>query len=82
MIGMIYMINEKYKYSQLTSKIIGCAMKVHSILGNGFQEMIYQSALQIEMLSVGLQFNREFEMPIFYKQEKIETRRVDFLVGV
>ena len=77
---MIFRINKKYKYSQLTSKIIGCAMKVHAALGNGFQEMIYQRALQIEMLSAGIQFNREFEMPIFYKEEKIGTRRVDFLV--
>ena len=36
------MINEQYKYSELTSKIIGCAMVVHKRLGNGFQEVIYQ----------------------------------------
>lgn len=35
------MIDEKYKYSDLTSKIIDCAMAVHSALGNGFQEVIY-----------------------------------------
>ena len=45
------MINEKYKYSELTAKIIGCAMKVHSELGNGFQEVIYQRAMEIEMTS-------------------------------
>jgi GxxExxY protein len=43
------MIDEKYMHSELTSKIIGCAMKVHSSLGNGFQEVIYQRALEIEM---------------------------------
>ncbi len=74
------MINEKYKYSELTSKIIGCAMEVHKILGNGFQEFIYQRALAIEMNSVGINFAREFEMPIHYKGEHIGTRRVDFLV--
>lgn len=74
------MINEQYKYSELTSKIIGCAMTVHKILGNGFQEVIYQRALEIEMESVGLSFSREFEMPIFYKEQQIGTRRVDFLV--
>ncbi len=43
------MIKETYKYSELTSKIIGCAMTVHKTLGNGFQEVIYQRALAIEM---------------------------------
>lgn len=74
------MINEQYKYSELTSKIIGCAMTVHKTLGNGFQEVIYQRALAIEMNLAGIAFNREFEMPIFYKKEQIGTRRVDFLV--
>ncbi|MTJ19513.1 MULTISPECIES: GxxExxY protein [unclassified Dolichospermum] len=74
------MINEKYKYSELTSKIIGCSMTVHKTLGNGFQEVIYQRALVIEMQLAGISFAREFEMPIFYKKEQIGTRRVDFLV--
>lgn len=74
------MINEQYKYSELTSKIIGCAMTVHKMLGNGFQEVIYQRALEIEMRLAGLGFSREFEMPIFYRTEQIGTRRVDFLV--
>jgi GxxExxY protein len=74
------MIKEEYKYSELTEKIIGCAMKVHSALGNGFQEVIYQRALEIEMADEGINFNREYEMPIYYKQIHIGTRRVDFLV--
>jgi len=74
------MINEQYKYSELTSKIIGCAMTVHKTLGNGFQEVIYQRALEIEMRVAGISFNREFEMPIFYRGQQIGTRRVDFLV--
>ena len=74
------MINEQYKYSELTSKIIGCAMTVHKALGNGFQEVIYQRALAIEMQFAGVSFSREFEMPIFYREEQIGTRRVDFLV--
>lgn len=74
------MINEQYKYSELTSKIIGCAMTVHKALGNGFQEVIYQRALAIEMNIAGIAFRREFEMPIFYREEQIGKRRVDFLV--
>ena len=74
------MIKEEYKYSELTSKIIGCAMTVHKILGNGFQEVIYQRALEIEMKIAGIAFTREFEMPIYYRDEQIGTRRVDFLV--
>ena len=74
------MINEQYKYSELTSKIIGCAMTVHKTLGNGFQEVIYQRALAIEMELAGIRFQREFEMPIFYREKQIGTRRVDFFV--
>ena len=74
------MINEQYKYSELTSKIIGCAMTVHKLLGSGFQEVIYQRALEIEMKLSGISFTREHEMPIFYRDEQIGTRRVDFLI--
>ena len=69
------------KHEELTRKIIGCAMKVHSALGNGFQEVIYQRALAIEMKKQGVGFKREMEMPIFYEGIHIGTRRVDFFVG-
>jgi GxxExxY protein len=68
------------KINDITHKIIGCAMKVHSTLGNGFQEVIYQRALEIEMNLANLSFIREMEMPIFYREEQIGTRRVDFFV--
>ena len=71
---------EEYKYSDLTGRIIGCAMKVHSTLGNGFQEVIYQRALAIELELDNLVFAREVEMPVFYRELAIGTRRVDFLV--
>jgi len=74
------MIKKEYKYSDITAKIIGCALEVHKILGNGFQEVIYQRALALEMSLQGLPFSREFEMSIFYKNDQIGTRRVDFLV--
>jgi GxxExxY protein len=60
-----------YKYKEITEKIIGCSMKVHSALGNGFQEVIYQRALEIEMEDAGLKFARELSMPIFYKERNI-----------
>jgi GxxExxY protein len=67
-------------FNDCTSKIIGCAMRVHTALGNGFQEVIYQRALEIELAIEGLRFIREMEMPIFYRNEQIGTRRVDFFV--
>ncbi|MCX6183042.1 MAG: GxxExxY protein [Bacteroidetes bacterium] len=67
-------------HKEITQKIIGCAMKVHSTLGNGFQEVIYQRALAIEIEEAGLSFIREMEMPIFYKEQNIGARRVDFFV--
>ena len=68
------------KFEEKTHKIIGCAMKVHTTLGNGFQEVIYQRALAIEMEKQGLGFQREMEMAIFYESINIGTRRVDFFV--
>jgi len=68
------------KHKELTYKIIGCAMEVHKHLGNGFQELIYQRALAIEMESQGISFSREHEMQILYKGQDIGTRRVDFFV--
>ena len=63
------------KYQNITQQIIG----MHRILGNGFQEVIYQRALELEMNERGLSFQREYEMDIFYKGERIGGRRVDFL---
>ena len=75
------MIKEQHKFSEITSSIIGCAMIVHKELRNGFQELIYQKALEIEMNIAQLPFSKEHEMPIFYRNEQIGTRRVDFLVN-
>ncbi len=74
------MIKTEYKYSELTGKIIGCAMEVHNALGNGFQEVIYQRSLAHEMELQKIVFAREFEMPVFYKKLQVGLRRVDFLV--
>ena len=71
---------KEFKYAEITKKITGAAMKVHATLGNGFQEVIYQRALEIEFVKVGLSFVREFSMPIFYGGIRIGERRVDFFV--
>ncbi|MBZ4657641.1 MAG: hypothetical protein PWQ53_493 [Bacteroidota bacterium] len=73
-------IKTEYKYSELTSRIIGCALEVHKYLGNGFQEVIYQRALEYEFELNELQFHREFDMPVLYKGIQVGLRRVDFLV--
>lgn len=68
------------KINALTHKIIGCAMQVHRTLGNGFQEVIYQRALSIEFSYQNISFKREMEMDLYYRDEHIGTRRVDFFV--
>jgi len=68
------------KYEELTRNIIGCAMEVHKHLGNGFQEVVYQRALSIEMNLQNIAHEREKEMPLQYKDHNIGTRRVDFFV--
>jgi len=65
---------------ELTYKVIGCAMKVHNTLGNGFQEVIYQRCLAIEMERAGIAFAREVEQKIFYEGIDVGTRRADFVV--
>ena len=73
---------ERMKYADITEKIIGAAFEVHKFLGNGFQEVIYQRALAYELRRAGLDFAREIEQDIFYKDlpEPIGTRRADFVV--
>jgi len=67
-------------YDDITYKINGCAMKVHNTLGNGFQEVIYQRCLAIELGKAGLAFTREIEQAIFYEGINVGTRRADFVV--
>lgn len=68
------------QYDDITYKINGCAMKVHNTLGNGFQEVIYQRCLAIELEKARLNFARELEQDIFYEQILVGTRRADFVV--
>ena len=71
---------ENYLHQDITRKIIGAAMEVHKSLGNGFQELIYQRSLAIEMKKHGLNYVREQEMKVEYKGEEVGTRWVDFFV--
>ena len=68
------------KYKDITEKIIGASFEVHKFLGNGFQEVIYQRAFELELKLIHLDYAREFEMPIYYLDQEIGTRRVDFLI--
>ena len=65
---------------ELTYKVNGCAMKVHNVLGNGFQEVIYQRCLAIEMERAGLIYGREIDQIIYYNGIEVGTRRADFIV--
>lgn len=67
--------------NDLTYLINGCAMKVHSTLGNGFQEVIYQRALAIELNKAGISHKREVEQVVFYDGVEVGTRRADFVIG-
>ncbi len=71
---------DQVELDALTYKVNGCAMKVHNTLGNGFQEVIYQRCLAIELTSAGIHFMREVEHEIFYKGLPVGTRRADFVV--
>ena len=68
------------RFEDTTYKIIGCSMNVHNTLGNGFQEIIYQRCLAIELKKAGLTFQREKEQEIYYQENLVGTRKVDFVV--
>ncbi len=74
------MVDSKYLLSGVTEQVIGCAMRVHSGLGNGFPEVIYQRALALELEASGVDFTREKEQPIYYRDVRIGSRIVDFLI--
>src|SRR4030095_8026655 len=76
------MIKEEYKYSDITEKIIGCAMRIHQRMRNGYQELIYHRCLIIELKKAGLSFSNEMELPIFYEGIQVGKRRIDFLIDV
>lgn len=65
---------------KLTYTIIGAAMEVHKTIGPGFQEVIYQRCLAIELERQGVGFVREKETTVFYKEIDVGTRRADFII--
>lgn len=71
----------EYKHSEITGAIIAAALEVHKEMGAGFQEVIYQRALELELIIRKIHFSREVEMLVFYKGSEVGLRRVDFLVN-
>jgi GxxExxY protein len=75
------MIKTEYKHSEITEIVIGCAMKVHNSLGKGFPEAIYQRAFLIELNKTELIIEREIEQAVYYEEQLVGKRRVDFLIN-
>lgn len=75
------MMDDSKKYSDLTGKIIGCATEVYRTIGKGFQEVIYQRALELELQIADISFKSEFDLPILYKGKSVGNHRVDFLIN-
>lgn len=74
------MIKQEYLYSDITELVIGCAMRVHNVLGFGFPEYFYQRALVIEFEKINLTYQRELELQVYYETHMLGKRRVDFLI--
>jgi GxxExxY protein len=65
---------------QQTYQIIGAAMEIHRQLGHGFLEAVYQEALAIEFVNQGIPYQREVELPVFYKGQQLCCGyRADFI---
>jgi GxxExxY protein len=75
------MVKSEYKHSEITEIVIGCAMKVHNSLGKGFPEVIYQRAFLIELNKTELIIEREIEQAVYYEDQLVGKRRVDFLIN-
>ena len=73
-------VKPDYPKSDTTSRIIAAALKVHQHLGPGFEEVFYQRALELELQAEGLEYDREFCIDVFYKDIKVGSKRVDFLI--
>lgn len=72
--------NSRYVMSALTSRIMGCAIKVHKVLGPGYEESYYQRALVIELVAAGLSVRREVELQVYYRDQLLGKKRVDLVV--
>jgi GxxExxY protein len=73
-------INEEYPLSEITARIIAAATQVHKSLGPGFEEVIYQRALALELPAYDLEYSREVWIEVFYKGVKVGKKRVDFMI--
>lgn len=69
-----------HDFGDVTQKVIGCAIAVHKELGSGFQEVVYQRALALELQMAGVEHQREQDVKVYYKGKHIDTRRVDFVI--
>ncbi len=70
----------KLEYEELTDRIIAAAIEVHKTLGPGFLESVYENALSIEFESCDVPYEKQWEIPIFYKNEEIGKHRLDMFV--
>ncbi len=73
-------VKPEYAQSELTGKIIAAAQTVHHNLGPGFEEVIYQRALALELLAQGLDYSRETWIDVHYRGQVIGRKRVDFFI--
>jgi len=74
-------VDARYPLSELTAKALAAAHEVHHVLGPGFEEVIYQRALEREFPAFDLECAREVWIDVLYKGNKVGRKRVDFVVG-
>lgn len=74
------MINEKYIHSDITAEILNVAFEVHKIIGPGFVELVYLRSMLVECGLRNIETDSEIELPIYYKNVRVGSRRADLLV--
>jgi GxxExxY protein len=75
-----HFVKPEYPLSDVTARIIAAATQVHRSLGPGFEEVIYQRALALELQAQGLEFSREVWIDVFYRDINVGKKRVDFII--
>ena len=73
--------NKGYEFGVLSQPVIGAATRVHRELGAGFLEYTHHKALAVELRLAGIDFQHEVDIPIYYRDEVLDVRRADFVVG-
>jgi len=66
--------------TEVSRKVIGCAIEVHRTLGPGFDKSVYTNALKVELDAAGVRYKADHAVPVLYKGKEAGRRTADLLI--